>query len=131
MFVKHTKWAILWALLILILCAIPGSDLPRISLLEGINFDKVVHASLFFILVLLTARGFKLQNTFMFIQRNYKGFAFIECVIYGGLLEIMQEAFFSQRTADILDFAANTLGCLLGILFYDIIERRWLKNFIC
>lgn len=129
MFIKHTRWALLWALLILVLCGIPGRDIPHISFLELLNFDKFVHAGIFFVLILLTVRGFNLQTTFLMMQQYPKTIAFIFCVIYGGSLEIMQGTLFEQRSADILDFIANSVGVAVGTLLYDRVEtlflRRW------
>ena len=125
MFLKHTKWSLLWALIILILCAIPGKDIPEVSI---INFDKFVHASLFFVLLLLTVRGFSLQTDVVLLHNFPKTTAFVLCVIYGGTIELMQGAFFVDRTADINDFVANSFGCLAGSLLYDKIATLFLKN---
>jgi len=125
MFLKHTKWALLWSLMILILCGIPGKDVPEVSI---VNFDKFVHASLFFVLLLLTVRGFSLQTDVAIFHNSPKITAFILCVIYGGTIELMQGAFFIDRTADINDFVANSFGCLVGTLLYDKIAILSLKN---
>ena len=47
---------------------------------------------------------------------------FLGCVSYGGLLEIMQAKFFSNRSADWQDFAANTFGCLVAFAFYKKLQ---------
>lgn len=130
MFLKYTKGAIIWALIIFILCAIPGRDLPHISFLELLNFDKFIHASLFFVLILLTIRGFKLQTSFALLHSSPKLIAFIKCVAYGGIIELMQGAFFQERTADIYDFIANSFGCIIGILLYNKIENKLLVKLI-
>lgn len=124
MFFKNMKWAMLWALLILILCGIPGRDIPHISFLELLSFDKFVHASIFAILIILTIRGLFLQTTFLKLQTSAKPFSFIFCVLYGGFLEIMQGAIFIERSADVYDFIANTLGCVMGLLLYNWIVKR-------
>lgn len=130
MFLKHTKWAMLWALLILILCGMPGKDIPHISFLELLSFDKFVHASIFFVFILLSIRGFLLQPRFFKLQQNAKRNAFLICVAYGGLMEIMQGTLFIDRSADIYDFVANSFGCLMGWVFYDSIERKILIKLI-
>jgi VanZ family protein len=124
MFAKHMRWSLSWAILILILCAIPGRDLPQISALELLNFDKFVHALLFFVLILLTVNGFKRQASFALLYRSPKIISLFLCVIYGGLLEIMQGAVFSERTADIFDFIANSFGCTVGIMAFDSMETK-------
>lgn len=120
----------LWALIILILCGIPGRDIPHISFLELLSVDKFIHAGIFFVLVLLTTRGFMLQTNFMLLQQLAKIGTLIICIIYGGVLELMQEAVFEERSADVYDFIANSVGCLLGTYFYTPFEKRFLVRFI-
>lgn len=130
MFLKHTKWAMLWALLILILCGMPGKDIPHISFLELLSFDKFVHASIFFVLVLLMIRGFLLQTNYLMLRQRAKRSAFAICVIYGAAMEIMQGTLFTDRSADIFDFIANSFGCFMGWIFYQRIERNFLIKWI-
>ena len=124
------KWAMLWALLILILCGIPGRDIPHISFLELLSFDKFVHAGIFFVLIVLTIRGSLLQTTFIRLQTFSKQISLFICVSYGGLLELMQEAVFEERSADVYDFVANSFGCLFGLFLYHWIEKKLLIKII-
>ncbi|HET6228237.1 MAG TPA: VanZ family protein [Bacteroidia bacterium] len=125
MFLKYTKWAMLWALLILILCGMPGKGIPHISFLELLSFDKFVHASIFFIFILLSIRGYVLQTQFSKLKQNAKPAAFWICVAYGGLMEVMQGTLFIDRSADVYDFIANSFGCTMGWVFYNLIERKF------
>src|SRR3990172_1796044 len=125
MFLKHNKWALLWAMLIFVLCMIPGSDLPKISWLENFGFDKFVHAGLFFVLASLLARGFSKHKK----ARSPKIITLIICVVYGGLLELLQGALFVERTADIYDFIANSLGSALGLLLFNTVNEKILSKF--
>lgn len=109
MFLKYNKWALLWALLIFILCAIPGKDLPRGSWMDMIGIDKFVHAFLFFIQVILLMRGFAAQSRYV---------APVLCILYGGMLEVMQGVFYTDRTADLYDFLANSFGVAAGVIFF-------------
>jgi VanZ family protein len=130
MFLKYNKWAMLWALLILILCGIPGRDIPHISFLELLSFDKFVHAGLFFVLLSFTVRGFSLQNSSRVFHERPRTAAFVICVAYGGLLEILQGTIFEERSADIYDFIANSFGCAMGLLLYKHSERILLSKMI-
>ncbi len=130
MFFRYTKWSMLWALIILILCGMPGKDVPHISFLEMLKFDKFVHAGIFFVLFLLSVRGFMLQTRFEGLHQSPRAAAFIICVIYGGLLEILQGIVFIDRSADIYDFIANTFGCTMGFVFYNKMEIKILSKFI-
>ncbi len=120
----------LWALIILVLCGIPGRDIPHISFLELLSFDKFVHAGIFFVLILLTVRGFLMQSRFKALQKKSKWIAFVLCVIYGGSLEILQGTVFEGRSADVFDFIANGFGCAMGLLFYKQAERLLLAKFM-
>ena len=130
MFLKYMKWSMLWALLILVLCGIPGRDIPHISFLELLSFDKFVHAGIFFVLIVLTIRGFLLQTTFENIRKSSRVISLLICVTYGGFLELMQSAVFEERSADIYDFVANSFGCLVGLFLYHWTEKNILIKFM-
>jgi VanZ family protein len=120
----------LWALIILILCGIPGKDIPHISFLELLSFDKLVHAGVFFVLVLLMIRGLVVQTSYSWMQRRAAAAAGMICVIYGGALEVMQETMFDGRSADVYDFIANSFGCIAGLWLYKLVERKILARLI-
>jgi VanZ family protein len=128
MFLKHTKWAMLWALLIFILCAIPGQDLPHISFLELLAFDKWVHAGIFFVQMLLTSKAFIVQINFVALKNHAKLFSLAICIVYGASLEIMQQLVFDDRTADLYDFIANTFGAVCGYIFYKYFNKFILEK---
>jgi hypothetical protein len=130
MFLKYNRWAMLWALLILILCGIPGKDLPHISFLELLSFDKFVHTGLFFVLMAFTARGFELQSASQTLRKHPKAIGFALCVAYGGLLEVLQGTVFEGRSADIYDFIANSFGCAMSLLLYKYSEKIILLKLI-
>jgi glycopeptide antibiotics resistance protein len=110
-----------WALVILVLCAIPGRDLPNISWLALLAFDKWVHAGIFFVLVLLFLRANVLELKSQIVVARM-GLAAM--IVYGGLLEVMQGALFEERTADVYDFIANSFGAVLGfVLFSRLIKK--------
>ncbi len=110
------KLAIAWACIIFILCCTPGQYIPSANWLQLLSFDKLVHASIFFILVCLWLIYFnnkqKLTNLVIYLILTL-------CILYGGLLEIMQATVFSNRSGDWFDFIANTLGCLMGYFCYS------------
>lgn len=111
---KKQMPAILWAFFIAFLCGIPGKDLPSSDWLELISFDKFVHASLFYILVLLSNKAYNTNNI-----SSIRILIFILCCLYGGLLEILQGTIFSERSADIYDFIANSFGALIALLMLN------------
>ncbi|WP_317899477.1 VanZ family protein [Aurantibacillus circumpalustris] len=115
--------AIIWTLIIFILCAMPGQYIPTSNWLELLSFDKFVHASIFFILTTLWFLvAIKHQQSKVII-----GIYFTAVVTYGALLELMQATIFSNRSADWKDIVANSFGCLLAIVFYRRTQNFFLE----
>lgn len=116
-------FAILWTIIIFVLCSTPGQYIPTTNWLELLSFDKFVHASIFFVLTCLWLvylyKSKKLATTSMII-------IILLCISYGGLIEIMQATIFSHRNGDWLDFTANTFGCLMGLWFFS--KKKYLLN---
>ena len=108
--------SILWTLIILILCCTPGKYIPNTTWLEVLNFDKLVHSSLFFVLIVLWLMYI---NYYKNLNKLRTILTLVLCVFYGGILEILQANVFSQRSGDWFDFIANTLGCLIGLCFFS------------
>ena len=110
--------AILWAVVIFILCATPGQYIPTANWLELLSFDKFVHATLFFI---LTSLWFLVSIKHQQSNR-VRLLYFISAVAYGALLEFMQATCFSNRSADFKDIVANSFGCIVAALFFKKIR---------
>ena len=113
--------AILWTLIIFVLCCTPGQYIPTTNWLELLSFDKFVHLSIFFGLVFLWLLAINQIKT---RTKSLKYTILISAIIYGGLLELMQANIFSHRSGDWFDFIANTAGCILAYWFFD----RIIKN---
>lgn len=109
------KLALLWTLLILIACSIPGSSLPSISLLE---YDKFAH------FVLFAGFGWLWLNV-------YPGRLLVILVmglLYGAGTEFYQGWLPYERSPDPLDFIANALGLLAALVAFSIWQRRRLQQ---
>jgi len=113
--------AVLWTLIIFVLCCTPGQYIPTTNWLELLSFDKFVHLSIFFGLVFLWSLAINQIKT---RTKSLKYTILISAIIYGGLLEIMQATVFSHRSGDWFDFMANTTGCILAWWFFDRINKN-------
>ncbi|MCC6251284.1 MAG: VanZ family protein [Bacteroidia bacterium] len=111
--IKIFAFPVLWALFIAFLCGIPGKDIPHISFLELLSFDKFVHATLFFILVWSIYKAVNKTNAY----KQALIYALSFSIPYGGVLEILQQELFDERTADLFDFIANTFGCIVASIY--------------
>lgn len=122
------QWpAIAWALLVLILCDIPMSDVPGSSkFFEG--FDKMVHLGFFFVLTVLLFYGkIKQQNSFEYRILTIVKIVAIN-VIVGGGIELLQWKIFTYRSAEWWDFFSDMLGLGMGVFSYLLLHRTRKKR---
>ncbi len=115
--------SVIWALIILALCSMPGRFIPSTTWLELLSFDKFVHAGIFFVLVGLLSISVKAN------QHQIKLFYLfvVLSILYGGALEIMQATVFSERSADWYDMIANSVGCIAAALSSEKINKLVFK----
>jgi VanZ family protein len=116
--------AVAWTAVIFGLCCMPGRYVPTADWLELLSFDKFVHASIFFCLTCLWLMYLYRINR---LTRTTILLTWLLCILYGGLLEVMQATVFSQRSADWLDFMANSFGCTMGLWFFFKKQHLLLK----
>ena len=105
--------AIAWAVVIAVLHAIPGSDFPELSFSDLFQIDKLIHAIIFTIGFYLFAVAFAEQQKKAFIR-----YLIVSFIAYGLLLEVLQGLVFVERSADILDWLADTIGVFLGVWIF-------------
>lgn len=119
---SNQRWAMLWAVFILILCTAKMPDTSG-SGFFFVGFDKMVHLGFFFILTILLFFG-KIQG-----QRNY-GFNIVTIfkIIFftfaiGASIELIQLYFFSYRSAEWWDLGADMLGVFMGVFSYILLHK--------
>ncbi len=123
MFFRYNILGILWIIFILILCGLPGSDFPDLSFWSLLSFDKVAHAFVFAVLIVVLTVGFIRQYRFRGLRFRAIESAFGFGVFYSALTEYLQGALFHDRHTDIMDFTANVIGCVIGVLVFKMIYR--------
>ncbi len=107
--------AFTWAALILILCLIPGDELPDINFWELNIEDKLAHIGVFGILSFLLvygAHGRKLHQKTWY----YFWLFIMSGLFYGAMTEILQGLFVPTRYASFGDFIADGIGTILGTI---------------
>lgn len=123
---KYQWSALLWSVLILILCNIPSDQVPGSTLFfEG--FDKMAHLGFFFILTVLLFFGkISQQNSY-----DYRIITIIKILLItaslGGGIEILQWKVFTYRSAEWWDFTADMFGVGMGIFSYLLLHRKAYK----
>lgn len=114
MFWRYNYPAFIWAILILILCGLPGDQIPDLSFLQWLKPDKVVHLFLFGIFCFLLLNGFTKQIHFYFLNKNAFAIALFLSISYGCIIEILQQTMFIHRSGDVKDAIANAIGTFIG-----------------
>jgi VanZ family protein len=116
--------AIAWAIVILVLCAIPSSAIP-VTRVTIPGADKLVHFLLFLVMGFL-ARG-ELRERARLGTWPAFALSLLACTAYGGMIEILQENFF-HRGGEWLDLLADTAGAIAGNLARLPLERGKKRN---
>ncbi|PKQ63573.1 hypothetical protein BZG02_09395 [Labilibaculum filiforme] len=112
---------ILWAIVIFILCSIPGDDLPKTNIVKIPHFDKIVHFAMFFIMGIFLFAELSIQTKW---KRLHITAIIISLIaLYGGIIEYLQQNFFTNRSGDYWDLTADILGGILAVILYP-----WLKK---
>ncbi|HFS67394.1 MAG TPA: VanZ family protein [Flavobacteriia bacterium] len=85
------------------------------------NIDKAFHFTAYFVLTITWLFALK--------KRNATKLIVIVLILYGIALEYAQEYFTQDRTKDVFDALANTIGIIIAALFYKYIYNNLLKIF--
>ena len=103
--------AVLWTLLILAACSLPGRDLPQVDM---VSFDKAVHFIMFASFGGLWMRAFPGRTVWVLAA----GLAFaLFTEIYQGFLPF-------ERTPDPYDALFNALGLCAAVVIYRLRHPR-------
>ena len=114
--------SVIWAVVILILCAIPGGSFPRYPIFKIPNFDKIVHGCLYFPLAFFLGAEFDLSKKRILTIMGPL-ITMLVVAFYGGLIEILQETIFLNRSGEWLDFLSDIIGGLTGLAVYYLFFR--------
>ena len=98
----------------------PGQQFPELG--DLFSFDKLAHLGVFAILALLMIVGFSKQQRYPKLQANSVKYSIIISLAYASVLELGQ-ALIPDRYANFYDMAFNTMGVLMGYLFFLIIYK--------
>ena len=117
---------IAWFFLVTFLLCLPGSDIPTVGgWANEIYFDKWVHIGLFTVLAFLFMRP-AVRSSWATKQKwHYCIKIAIAASLWGITSEVIQKYFIPGRTFDLFDWAADSLGALIALLFC---KKQYLNN---
>jgi VanZ family protein len=85
------------------------------------HLDKLQHGFAYFIL--------SISWLFTFYKKNSRYLIVCCCILFGILIEILQNKLTNYRTGDYLDAIANSMGVIIGLLIFNRISKKMsLKN---
>ncbi|RZK40449.1 MAG: glycine cleavage system protein H [Pedobacter sp.] len=126
--IKYQRWAIVWAVVILLLCnmPMPESTGSRGLLFKG--YDKLGHLGFFYVLTVLLFYGkITFQHNYSFRSLTIFKIILISAVLGGGI-EILQWKVFTYRSAEWWDFGCDMIGTFMGVFSYVLLHRENYKK---
>lgn len=117
-----TIWpAIIWSVIVFLLLAVPPISIAKEKQFDITHLDKIIHAGLFAILVVLW--GYWLKSIYIFFSKFLFALSitFFLSVCYGIVMEYIQ--LWVGRDFDIWDMLADGAGAAAGWLFLAVKER--------
>ncbi|MEP7236681.1 MAG: VanZ family protein [Ferruginibacter sp.] len=113
--VKKFILGIAWFFLILFLICLPGSQIPTVETwVNDIYFDKWVHTGLFAGLTFLFIYPVSRSSLPITVKKNTAIKIAIAACIWALTTEFIQKYFIPDRSFDMFDWAADSLGILIA-----------------
>ena len=102
--------ALFWTILVTYSCLVQSSAVPVINIP---NLDKYIHAFFHFVFTYVWFLFFRKQLKFNTIFKPLLT-AFLFSVVFGIVIEILQQLVTTTRSADFFDFLANLTGATVA-----------------
>ncbi|MCE7991253.1 MAG: VanZ family protein [Roseivirga sp.] len=118
----HIPW-IVWAIVLAVLMLLPSDSLPASKML---SYDKLGHLGVFLIFTFLILWSFNRQRHSTKLKTKSITWALTISIVYGSVLEYSQQ-FVPGRMTDLYDFAANTIGAIVGTIVFITFRKLSLR----
>ena len=112
--------AIGWGILIIYFSLLPSQRVP--SLLKNI-WDFSLHTGIYFLLAALIYLGYARHKKTAF-NFTVALFSVLWVAIMGGVLELIQEFYITNRSGEWFDFVANILGAAIASLAWFLLKKK-------
>lgn len=123
---------IAWFFVVLTLICLPAEDIPQprgwFEWMNLIRIDKVVHMGIFGLLSFLFIWPIAKSNLPAKEKWNYFLRISLAVCIWGLTTELIQKFFIPTRQFDLVDWAADSIGALIALLFSRKIFSKQLQN---
>jgi len=92
----------------------PGDNLPSSSFLSFKGADKLIHTTLYLVLMVLVGKGLVTYFRSSYSRNRVFVIAFLYCLFLGVGIEFIQSVFVAGRLGDVFDVLANATGASIG-----------------
>ena len=113
---------IVYWIILFIATSIPAQSVPSF----GVG-DKVNHFSAYLILAILLYLTLSFQEKSIFAKRN-AALLTIAVVLLYGVLDELHQMLIPGRSAEFLDWAADAVGAICGVLIISFLLKKFKKN---
>jgi len=112
----------IWFVLVTYLSLVSGRYL-RSSWLSSIPYqDKVIHMGVYFVAAVLMMYGIGGRGGRTFLTGVV--YTLIFCIMWGGMLEYLQDVMSRGRHFEIFDIIANIIGAFLGVVAFSLLLKK-------
>jgi aminopeptidase YwaD len=118
----------LWAIIMLVLTLTPAQEMPRTPNWEFLAFDTAAHAGVFGVLAILSWYSASRQRRWPWLASHAGWAVLVGCVLFGGLIEVLQYVMHVGRQAEWTDLVGDSLGAALALLVVVGAQRWWLRR---
>ena len=115
-------FAIIWTVLITVASLVSSSAIPKVNLLWN---DKIVHFLFYFFFVVFWS--FALHKNFYL--KKYSFIIVVFAIVYGIIIEVLQELLTTTREPDLYDVFANALGAIIGYFGFYCVKYKFFNKF--
>jgi len=119
---------LLWAIIMLVLTLTPAKEMPRTPDWKLLAFDTAAHAGVFAVLAVLSWVALRQQRRWPALAQRPAMPVLIGCVLFGGLIEVLQYLMAVGRQAEWSDVAGDSLGAALALLLVSGGWRWWSRR---
>jgi aminopeptidase YwaD len=119
---------LLWAIIMLVLTLTPAKEMPRTPDWKLLAFDTAAHAGVFAVLAVLSWIALRQQRRWPALAQRPAVPVLIGCVLFGGLIEVLQYLMAVGRQAEWSDVAGDSLGAALALLLVSGGWRWWSRR---
>jgi VanZ family protein len=114
---------IIVSIIIFILSALPGSTFKEVNISLIPFQDKFVHLSFYLGLSFILLLDYYYFNHYKITNNKVIILLFFFTILYGGIIELLQGILFKERSAEWLDFIANSIGSIIGTIIFFILKK--------